>query len=62
MNTESLYEDVRSLLYQNGEYCYLIYENNQFKRLTGAVHGAVQYENDLTKARLEAFFLRYHRL
>ena len=53
MKTEALYEEVRSLLYQNAEYCYLIYENNQFKRLTDVVHGAVQYENDLTKARLE---------
>jgi len=53
MKTEALYEEVRSLLYQNAEYCYLIYENNQFKRLTDVVHGVVQYENDLTKARLE---------
>ena len=45
IKTESLYADVRFLLNRDIEYCYLIFEDNKFKRLVDAL----QYEDDLTK-------------
>ena len=45
IKTESLYADVRFLLNRDIEYCYLIFEDNKFKRLVDAL----EYEEDLTK-------------
>jgi hypothetical protein len=45
IKTEYLYADVRFLLNRDIEYCYLIFEDNKFKRLVDAL----QYEDDLTK-------------
>jgi hypothetical protein len=45
VKTELLYDEVRFLLNRDAEYCYLIYEDNQLKRLVDAL----EYEEDLTK-------------
>lgn len=45
VKTELLYDEARFLFNRDVEYCYLIYQDNKFKRLVDAL----QYEEDQTK-------------